>query len=492
MKSNAAERTSYDRQLEKAQLLQAKIEWNRKNKLTLIYNSLYGWQHKFNALTKINHATLLMAANQVGKSRTGCAIDAVHLTGEYPEDWEGYKFDFPPLCWLLGYSGEKTRDLLQKKLFGEIIEGRFQGGYIPKEKILDKIPMSGTPRAMREVKVQHVNGIARCQFWSYSQGQHALMGDVVDFYHIDEEPEDAEIYPQVVTRTINGDRGKGGRGILTFTPENGKTELVTQFMDGDLPSQDMLTATWDDAEHMTEEKKVIILANYPVYQQAMRSRGVPLMGAGLIFEIDESLVKCEPFDIPAHYKIINGMDFGWDHPWALIQLAIDEENDVVYVIQAFKRSKLLPHDAWRATKKWCEGVPVAWPQDGLQTRENGKEKRDVYIEEGFDLTDSHATWEGGGVSVHVGLVQLNRLFKTGQLRIFSDLHEVFEELRQYHTRKVGKDEKVEIVKKKDDILDAIRYAYMMRREAMYKYELDMEPEDYEESFDENEYNAMGY
>lgn len=468
-----------------------KLEWCRRNALTLIYRSMYGWQHQFNALTKINHASLLLAANQVGKTRTGCAIDAMHLTGEYPDDWEGHKFDFPPLCWLLGYSGEKTRDLLQKKLFGEVVEGQFTGGYIPKEKILDKIPMSGTPRAMREVRVQHVNGIARCQFWSYSQGQHALMGDVVDWYHIDEEPEDHEIYPQVVTRTINGDRGKGGRGILTFTPENGKTELVSQFMDEDLPGQSWLNATWDDAKHMTPEKKVLVLANYPPYQKAMRSRGVPLMGAGLIYEIDEELIKCDPFPIPLHFRLINGMDFGWNHPWALIQLAIDEENDIVYVIRAFKRSKLLPHDAWRATKKWAEHVPTAWPQDGLQTRENGKEKRDMYVEEGFELTDNHATWEGGGVSVHVGITQLNRLFQTGQLRIFSDLHEVFEELRQYHTKTTPKGN-AEIVKLKDDILDCIRYAYMMRREAVRLIDLADEGDEEEERHHDDEYNAMGY
>ena len=94
-------------------------EWNRKNKLTLVNRSLYPWQHKFNSLTKTHHATLLMAANQVGKSRTGCTIDAYHLMGNYPDDWEGYTFDFPPLVWLLGYSGEKTRDLLQRKLFGQ-------------------------------------------------------------------------------------------------------------------------------------------------------------------------------------------------------------------------------------------------------------------------------------------------------------------------------------------------------------------------------------
>ena len=262
-------------------------------------------------------------------------------------------------------------------------------------------------------------------------------------------------------------------------------------MDEDLPSQAMITATWDDAPHISDEKKVIILANFPPYQKAMRSRGVPLMGSGLIYEVDEELIKCDRFTPPNHYRIINGMDFGWDHPWAMIQLAIDEENDVVYVTRAFKRRKLLPHDAYRATKSWSDGVPVAWPQDGLQTRENGKEKRDVYIEEGFELVDNHATWEGGGVSVHVGIVQLNRLFQTGQLRIFSDLHEVFEELRQYHTRKIGKDERVEIVKKNDDILDAIRYAYMMRREAIRVIDMGNEYDD-DDDYHPESTNAIGY
>ena len=224
-------------QIEYAQLLEEQIKRNKNNKALRVYESFYPWQETFNDATLENNYCLLMAANQVGKSRTGCCIDAFHLTGEYPDDWKGYKYEQPILAWLLGYSGEKTRDLLQKKLFGEYDKAThsFEGGLVPKDKILDQIPMSGTSRAMREVKVKHVGGISTCQFWSYSQGQHALMGDKVCWFHIDEEPEDHEIYPQVVTRTLNGDRGKGGRGILTFTPENGKTELVTSFMDEDNP-----------------------------------------------------------------------------------------------------------------------------------------------------------------------------------------------------------------------------------------------------------------
>ena len=82
-----------------------------------------------------------MAANRLGKSYTGCFIDAVHLTGEYPNGWEGYKFAHPPLIWVLGYSGDKIRDILQNPIFGHYNNGQLDGGLVPKEKIIDAIPL---------------------------------------------------------------------------------------------------------------------------------------------------------------------------------------------------------------------------------------------------------------------------------------------------------------------------------------------------------------
>lgn len=49
----------------------------------------------------------------------------------------------------------------------------------------------------------------------------------------------------------------------------------------------------------------------------------------------------------------------------------------------------------------------------------------------------------------------------GKFKIFAGLRNVFEEVGQYH-----RDEKGKIVKTRDDLLDAIRYAYMMRRHAV--------------------------
>lgn len=451
--------------IELALLLEEKHRRKRVNQLSDNYKSLYPWQRKFNAATAENRSCMLMAANRVGKTRTGLTIDAYHLTGNYPDDWEGYKYQHAPRCWLLGYSMEKTRDLLQQVLFGRLEGGEFTGGLIPKELIVGHFAASGTSGAMREVRVKHAAGYESvCQFWSYSQGQHAIMGDSVDWYHIDEEPRDKSIFPQVLTRTATGDRGKGGRGILTFTPENGRTELVVQFMDNAVPGQYMQRATWDEAEHLTEETKEQLLAGYPEWQRDMRTKGLPLLGAGLIYDVGDNQIKCDPFECPKHWYVIDGMDFGWDHPQAHIQLWEDRDTGTIYLAHAWKKSRALPPAAWSAVRAWAKDVPTAWPLDGLQTEKgSGKQQKAYYAEEGFNMLHEHAKWPDGGNGVEAGLLELYRLMDEGKFKVFSHLSDFFEEKMNYH-----RDENGKIVKTGDDLLDAVRYAYMMRRFAVQK------------------------
>ena len=85
-----------------------------------MYDTLYDWQLEFISTTKAYMASCLCAANRIGKTYTGTYIDAIHLMGDYPEEWAGHRFEGPVKMWLLGYSGEKTRDLLQQELFGRM------------------------------------------------------------------------------------------------------------------------------------------------------------------------------------------------------------------------------------------------------------------------------------------------------------------------------------------------------------------------------------
>jgi phage terminase large subunit-like protein len=433
-------------------------------KLADVIGGFYGWQHELTALTATKTEVCLCAGNQIGKTWWGTAVDAMHLTGEYPDDWTGHRFEHPPEVWALGYSMEKTRDLLQSKIFGKYINRQFEGGLVPREKILGHESAQGTPNAMRSVQVRHKAGIAVIKFWSYSQGQHALMGDVVDFFHIDEEPQDQSIRPQVLMRVANGDRGRGGRGIYTFTPENGRTELVVQFMDEPSKDQAFVMRGWDDAPHMTPEKRERMLELIPKHQRDMRSKGVPMLGHGRIFDLSDEFITCDAIQIPDHWYVIGGMDFGWDHPQAHVQLIEDRDAGDFYLKHSWKASQQSANDAWGAVKRWQEGVPVAWPQDGLQHekgRDDAKQQRNHYEDAGFNMLGTYATWDSKSNSVEQGIYEIGDLMRKGKWKVFAGNSGYIDEFLQYH-----RDERGKIVKTRDDLLDAARYAYMMRRNAV--------------------------
>ena len=266
----------------------------------------------------------------------------------------------------------------------------------------------------------------------------------------------------MLVRTATGDKNRGGRGILTFTPENGRTSMVIQFMDTPSAAQICMQKGWDDAPHLNEKVKRDLLASFPAHQREMRTKGIPMLGHGRIYDLPEEDITCKAFTIPRHFAIIDGIDFGWDHPQARIQLAIDRENDKYYVTHVWKERHKSAGQAWTATKSWAQNVPTAWPPDGLQMEKGStKQVKQYYAEAGFIMLPDHATWPDGGNGVEVGLLEIRDLMLTGKFKVFEGLRDVFDEFLQYHRDENGKIHKVG-----DDVWDAIRYAYMMRRYAV--------------------------
>lgn len=86
------------------------------------------------------------------------------------------------------------------------------------------------------------------------------------------------------------------------------------------------------------------------------------------------------------------------------------------------------------------------------------------------MLSQHATWPDGGVGVEIGLVELYERMTTGRFKVFSHLTDFFDEKMSYH-----RDENGKIVKLNDDILSAVRYAYMMRRLARPRWKLGTPP-----------------
>lgn len=459
---------SREQKIELLHLLEEKQRRVKRYKYRTFFESRHPWQKRFIASTKEYSQSALIAANRVGKTETATYIDAIHAMGDYPTDWPGHKFDHAPLIWVLGYSGEKCRDLLQAPLIGRKTDNGWEGGLIPGELIVSTEAMTGTPNAVRSAYIKHKSGsVAKIQFWSYSQGQHALMGDSVDWFHIDEEPKDPDIFPQVLTRTATGDNNRGGRGILTFTPENGRTQLVMGFMDTPGPGQTCMNVGWDDAPHLSEKMKVELMASFPAHQRDMRTKGIPMLGHGRIYDLPDDAIMCAPFACPDHFFVIDGQDFGWDHPQSHIQLWEDRDEDVIYIAHAWKGKNKKADEAWRIVKPWATNVPTAWPHDGLQHEKGGGQQlKEQYKAEGFRMLGEHATWPDGTNKVEPGIHEIRERMLDGKFKVFSTCTDFFDEYRMYHRDEHGK-----IVKTNDDVLDAVRYAYMMRRNAMQQFHI---------------------
>src|SRR5436190_501254 len=81
-------------------------------------------------------------------------------------------------------------------------------------------------------------------------------------------------------------------------------------------SKHVTTMTLDDAAHYTKAQRQAIIDSYPEHERDARTRGIPTFGSGLVYPVADEALAVEPFAIPAHWPRLNGLDFGWEHPFA--------------------------------------------------------------------------------------------------------------------------------------------------------------------------------
>jgi phage terminase large subunit-like protein len=215
---------------EKAELLALMEERQRRiDRRRLFTYRPYAKQREFHAAGLIHRERLLMAGNQLGKTYSGAAEAAMHLTGRYPDWWEGRRWDRPVRAWVGSKTSEVTRDGAQRLLVGEPKEEDQWGtGLIPGDDLHDWSRRQGIPNALDNVVVKHVTGgRSSLGFKSYDQGRQKWQGETLDFVWFDEEP-DEEIYTEGLTRT----NATGGIAWLTFTPLLGMSDVVSKFLEG--------------------------------------------------------------------------------------------------------------------------------------------------------------------------------------------------------------------------------------------------------------------
>src|SRR6266851_2319283 len=296
----------------------------------------YPKQMEFHEAGLAHRERLFLAGNQLGKTMAGAFEEAAHATGKYPIWWAGRRFDRPTHSWVAGVTGESTRGAVRRRDVAAKIAAR-----------------NGVPGLVDTLRINHVSGgISTIAFKSYEKGREKWQGATLDRVWFDEEPP-FDIYTEGLTRT----NATGGLVWLTMTPLLGMSETVRSFLDNPTPERHVTTMTIDDAFHYTEADRARIIAAYPPHEREARARGIPTLGSGRIFPIEEAAIAVDGFDIPRHWPQIGGLDFGWDHPTAAVRLAFDRDADCIYVTQAYRLREATPVLHAATLKAWGATLP---------------------------------------------------------------------------------------------------------------------------------------
>ncbi len=443
----------------------------------------YPYQQRFHAdLAKFR---CLRAGNRIGKTHCGGAELAMHLTGLYPDWWQGRRYKTAIKAVAAGKNNEKTRDIIQNDLLGDPANEGAQGtGWIPKDCIKSTVRKPGVPDAKYHLLVKHVSGgVSKLTFLVYDMGKETWMAHKSDYVWLDEEPPE-DIMSQAIRSIVD----TGGSITMTFTPENGTTGVVKTVQE----QWSMHQAGWKDVSgdvfelirgnvhilfktikrlsgavgHLSQEKIESALTAMMPHEIRMRAEGIPLLGSGLVFPYPQEDVEITAFEIPSHWPRIAGIDFGYTHATAVVWIAHDIETNTIFIYDCIKIEKReIVEIAPYILQRDISDVPIAWPHDGNKQFGMGDSIQQQYRNYGVNLLPEKFTnppKEGvlehkGGIQIMPGIVDMANRLAEGRLKVFSHLTDWFDEYKNYH----HKDHK--IIDRDDDLMAATRYAVMSIR-----------------------------
>ncbi len=205
---------------------------------------------------------------------------------------------------------------------------------------------------------------------------------------------------------------------------------------------------WEDVPHLTEKQKAEYLAAVHPSTRDARTKGVPVLGAGVIYPVPESVVVCEPFQLPGYWPRAYAMDVGWNKTAALWG-AWDRESDTVYLYSEHYLGQVPPAvhaEAIRARGDWIAGAID--PASAGSSQKDGTRLIDEYRALNLNLHPADNT-------VEAGIMACYQRMAAGRLRIFTTLRNTIAELRIYRRDEHGK-----IVKENDHLMDCLRYLIM--------------------------------
>jgi hypothetical protein len=208
--------------------------------------------------------------------------------------------------------------------------------------------------------------------------------------------------------------------------------------------------TWDDAPHLSEAQKKKMAADLPPHQRDARTKGIPALGSGAIYPVEESFIKVGWDEIPGrripdHWPRRYAMDVGWN--WtAATWRARNPDTGISYIYHCYKRGQAEPSThaaAILALGQWIPGVIDPAAQG--RSQEDGSRLIESYKALGLDI-------EAAPHAVESGIYDVFNMLSTGMLKVLDTCRPWFEEYRIYRRDKNGR-----VVKENDHLMDPTRY-----------------------------------
>lgn len=406
---------------------------------------------------------MIGGANGSGKSFNAALELTYHLTGDYPEWWEGLRQADPKLWWIVSESGSTFKGSLQRLLLGNTLnEEDFGTGLIPKERIVKVMHWPSMSGAVMGMEVRHKKGhIVSIEIKSSDQKRENLQAANLDGIIFDEEPP-LDIYTECVFRLRGSPTKKPGISILAFTPLKGLTDVVLKYLDngqyplhGEHPKDSdkyIVRIEMDEVPHLSEEDKRMYLSESSPHDVEARTKGYPALGSGRIYPYSEAQVFCKPFKIPEYWPRCFTLDFG-HHVTCALWGAKDPHTNILYIYAEYysegHQTAQIHAMNIRQRGTWIKGI---CDPSGGGRQNDGRLLQELFEDQGLDLTP-------GENSFLAGVTRNCNMFENGSLRIFDTCEHTKQEFRIY--RFDGKDPNKPARNQKDHAMDNLRYITSM-------------------------------
>jgi len=417
----------------------------------------------------------ILAANRIGKTVSTCYEVAMHLTGQYPEWWEGKRWDKPVTVMVAGEGWGQVAMVLQNELLGTQdvkIRDALGTGAIPRNAIITETMRSDGANCIG-IEIRHTSGTnSYLLFANYTQEVRQMQGFKLNIAVFDEQPPD-DFFSEIVTRTATTQ----GQVLCSFTPLKGLNGLVSKFWHQE-EGYEHIRVSWDDVPEYDPWGEPFLLnatrrqleRDYLPHERDARRNGVPVMGKGAVFQIRTwPTYKTGDFDFrntSGIHRVI-ALDLGlvndktvislmYYHPheqeaWLHSQIVVKgtEEANPQHYIQHLMRPEVfgtpivLPPDA---------GTPGRYTMSALSIRQLFESyELNVFPEPVHNPPDDQ-----GRTTNHksFGINTMRQMLELGTLHVNENCVEFLREAQNYYADEKGR------FSDPDDCIDSARYALL--------------------------------